>query len=63
MGVAKTVYCDRCGKDITLIPYQHINLGQSKERDLCMDCYGCISRKLAEIDRDIFFEEDENERN
>jgi len=56
MGKTMTVYCDGCGKDITLTASQHINLGQSRERDLCMSCYGNISQKLAEVDRDIFFE-------
>lgn len=63
MGVKMTVYCDRCGNNITLEPYQHINLGQSKERDLCMGCYGHISQKLAEIDYDIFFGEKERKKN
>lgn len=58
--IKMTVYCDRCGKDITLMARQHINLGQSRERDLCMDCYGHISKKLCEVDRDIYFEEGEN---
>lgn len=53
-----TVFCDGCGKDITLTASQHIDLGQSRERDLCMDCYNHISHKLTEVDRDIHFKED-----
>ena len=56
-----TVYCDGCGADITLTAHQHINLGQSRERDLCMPCYNRILHKLTEVDRDIHFGEENNE--
>jgi len=57
-----TVYCDKCGKDITLTASQHIDLGQSRERDLCMPCYNHILHKLTEVDRDIHFEEDSQDQ-
>lgn len=58
MARAISVYCDRCGEDITLEPHQCINLGQGRRRDLCMSCFESISQKLYEIDRDILFTKD-----
>lgn len=54
-----SVYCDKCGVDITLKPSQSICLGRGKSYDLCFRCYDSISEKLSEVDKVIFGEDDD----
>lgn len=57
---AMTVYCDKCGADITLEPSQSIYLGKNKSYDLCLKCYDSIAEKLADVENGIF-QEDKDE--
>lgn len=57
MGKAMTVYCDKCGAEITLEPSQSICLGRNKNYDLCLKCYDSIAEKLADVENEIFSEE------
>lgn len=56
MARSMTIYCDKCGADITLEPSQSIDLGKSKSYDLCLKCYDSIAEKLADIEKWIFEE-------
>ena len=57
MARAMTIYCDKCGAEITLEPSQSICLGRSKNYDLCLKCYDSIAEKLADVEKWIFEEE------
>lgn len=57
---AMSIYCDKCGAEITLEPSQSICLGESKSYDLCLKCYDSIADKLADVEKGIF-EEDKDE--
>ena len=61
MGKAMSVYCDKCGAEITLDPYQSICLGKSRSYDLCLKCYDSIAEKLDDVEKEI--KEDEEKRN
>jgi len=56
---ATTIYCDKCGAEITLEPLQSIYLGKSKNYDLCLKCYDSIAEKLIDVEKGIL-EEDKN---
>ena len=51
---AMSIYCDKCGAEITLEPSQSICLGKNKSYDLCMKCYDSIAEKLADVEMEIF---------
>lgn len=53
MGRAMTIYCDKCGAEITLEPSQNIYLGKSKCYDLCLKCYASIAEKLDDVENEI----------
>lgn len=56
-----SIYCDKCGAEITLEPLQSIYLGKNKSYELCLKCYDSIAEKLADVEKEIF-EEDKDER-
>lgn len=56
---AMSIYCDKCGAEITLEPSQSIYLGKNKSYDLCLKCYNSLAEKIANVEREIFVEEDE----
>ena len=51
-----TIYCDKCGANITLESSQSIYLGEHKNYDLCLKCYDSIAEKLADVKKEIFKE-------
>ena len=53
---AMSIYCDKCGAEITLEPSQSIYLGKSKSYDLCLKCYDSIAEKLTDVEKGIFEE-------
>lgn len=60
MARAVSIYCDKCGADITLEPSQSIYLGKNKSYDLCLKCYDSIADKLTNVEKEIFKEEKTN---
>lgn len=50
MARALSIYCDMCGADITLDHCFSINLGRSRQYDLCQECYDSLSDKLDVIE-------------
>ena len=61
MARSMSIYCDKCGSEITLEPSQNIYLGKSKSYDLCLKCYDSIADKLIDVENEIFKENnDEN---
>ena len=58
---AMTIYCDKCGAEITLEPLQGIYLGKNKSYDLCLKCYDSIADKLIDVEKGIL-EEDKDEQ-
>lgn len=47
------VYCDMCKRYLEFDPYQRIDLGMSKSRELCLNCYTLMKPKLDAIDEEI----------
>lgn len=54
---AMSIYCDKCGAEITLEPLQSIYLGKNKSYELCLKCYDSIAEKLTDVENEIFKED------